>query len=65
MITTYTIGSCICGYHVYKDIWSASPGDILVAMPKLVWKHVDPYAVAVVVVQAALLKSAIWNSAAS
>ena len=26
---TFNLDSCIGGYHVYKDLWNATPGEIL------------------------------------
>ena len=45
--TTHCFDSCIHGYHVYKDIWTASPGEILACQNEF-GNILDPYAVAVV-----------------
>ena len=29
MATTFTLDSCICGYHVYKGIWDPVSGESL------------------------------------
>ena len=26
---TFILDSCVCGYHVYKDLWNATPGETL------------------------------------
>ena len=29
VMNRYTIETCVCGYHVYKDIWEARVGEEL------------------------------------
>ena len=46
MTTSYTIEWCIPGYHVYKNVWEALPGEIFTCQNE--FENVaDPYAVAV------------------
>ena len=26
---TFILHSCVCGYHVYNDLWNATPGETL------------------------------------
>ena len=42
----YEIESCMCGYHVYKDIWTAMIGEDLLCERKP-FNDVDRYAIAV------------------
>ena len=42
----FQISSMVRGYHVYKDVWVASSGDILQCVRELSNRH-DPYAVSV------------------
>ena len=42
---SYTVDSCIRGYHVYKDIWTAPLGEILTCQNEFE-NPTDPYAVA-------------------
>ena len=53
MATTYSLDSCVRGYHVYKNIWTAPHGEILTCQNEF-GNVEDPYAVAVVT-QALLL----------
>ncbi len=46
MSANFTIDSCIRGYHIYKAVWNASIGEILIFQTEFGNLH-DPYAVAV------------------
>ena len=46
MATTYSLDSCVRGYHVYKSIWTAPHGEILTCQDEF-GNVEDPYAVAV------------------
>ena len=46
-MTSLIVESCIHGYHVYKDIWNAPIGQVLVCEVELGNLH-DPHAVAVI-----------------
>ena len=43
----YTIQTCVRGYHIYKEVWEAPLGQLLLCQRELGNVH-DPYAVAVV-----------------
>ena len=43
----FSVDSCVCGYHVYKNIWPATIGETLRCQPEPGNIH-DPYCVAVV-----------------
>ena len=43
----YFVESCVRGYHVYKDVWSATLGETLLCVAEVGNVH-DPYAVAIV-----------------
>ena len=45
-MSSFTIDSCIRGYHVYKEVWNATFGEILICQTEFGNFH-DPYAVAV------------------
>ena len=44
---SYSVESCMRGYHVYKDVWEASVGEDL-SCQRVSGNNVDPFAVAVV-----------------
>ena len=46
-MTSYTTDSCVRGYHVYKDVWTASIGELLTCQAEF-GNVMDPYDVAVV-----------------
>ena len=47
VMNRYTIESCVCGYHVYKDIWEARVGEEL-SCEREIGNSMDPFAVVVV-----------------
>ncbi len=47
MSFSYTMDSCIRGYHVYKDVWTAPLGEVLTCQNEF-GNVVDPYDVAII-----------------
>ena len=45
-MSSFPFSSCVCGYHVYKDVWTASAGAVL-RCERESGNSQDPYAVAV------------------
>ena len=45
-VSEFKYESCICGYHIYKDIWSSTVGEHLICERETL-NLTDRYAVAV------------------
>ena len=46
MACSFTLESCVRGYHVYQDTWLATDGEILDCMREI-YNRSDPFSVAV------------------
>jgi len=42
----HVVDSCVCGFHVYKDIWTPATGEVL-SCEREDRNLMDPYAVAI------------------
>ena len=45
MATSFGFASCVCGYHVYQEIWTATEGETLLCSRETRSRE-DPFAVA-------------------